>query len=154
MDYAKYFDKTGLASPFYRVSLKAIVRDDAGRVLVTREPDGVYELPGGGWDHDEDLESGLAREIEEELGVRVARIAGPRFVYKGRSSSHPHVLLRIAAEVWLESHGFAVDKDEVAEARFVGREEFLTLNWSSAEGKIIEHVDTLWPAVEKNSENR
>jgi 8-oxo-dGTP pyrophosphatase MutT (NUDIX family) len=146
-----YFDETGLASPFYRVSLKAVVRDDQGRVLVTGEKDGTYELPGGGWDHDEGVETGLPREIQEELGVEVTNIGNPLFVYKGRTT-RPHMMMRVAFEVQLASHNFIFNQDDpdevLAEARFVDRDEFLKLNWSGSEQEIVQHIDKLWPSVD------
>ena len=32
----------------YRISVKALIRDDAGNILLVRENDGSWELPGGG----------------------------------------------------------------------------------------------------------
>jgi len=150
VDYAQYFDETGLKSPFYRVSLKAVVRDDEGRVLVTRESHDTYELPGGGWDHRESVDSGLRREIREELGVGVESIGDTLFVYKGRAE-RPHMMMRVAVEVKLDSHDFAFTQEDenenLLEARFVDRAEFLRLNWSDSEREIVQCVDKLWPNV-------
>lgn len=156
MDQSQYFDEKGLKSPFYRVSLKAVVRDDAGNVLVTGEPDGKYELPGGGWDHDESVDAGMRREIQEELGVEVTRVGNTLFVYKGRTE-RPHVMMRVAVEVELADHNFTFNQDDpnetLTEARFVGREEFLQLNWSDAERGILEHVDKLWAPAKATATN-
>lgn len=51
---------------------------DHGRVLVSRRPPGVHqgglwEFPGGKLEAGEDRAAGLARELREELGVRVIR---------------------------------------------------------------------------------
>lgn len=54
---------------FYRVSLKAVIRNDAGNVLcVTESERDFWELPGGGIDHGETIKQGLARELKEEIG--------------------------------------------------------------------------------------
>ena len=54
---------------FYRVSLKAVIRDSDGRVLVNKEQDSTtWNLPGGGWDHGESEFEALARELKEEIG--------------------------------------------------------------------------------------
>lgn len=56
-------------STYYRVSLKAIIRNDKGEVLVNKEHGRKHwSLPGGGWDHGEtDIEC-LKRELFEEVG--------------------------------------------------------------------------------------
>ena len=54
---------------FYRVSVKAIIRDNEGRILVNKEgSSSSWGLPGGGWDHGETEREALARELEEEIG--------------------------------------------------------------------------------------
>ena len=54
-------------STFYRVSLKAIIQNDAGEVLCVKENGSDWTLPGGGLDHGETIEQGLIRELHEEL---------------------------------------------------------------------------------------
>jgi A/G-specific adenine glycosylase len=56
------------------VSVAIVMRE--GRFFVTRRPDdallgGLWELPGGKWEADEDGEAALHRELHEELGIRV-----------------------------------------------------------------------------------
>ncbi|HSX05690.1 MAG TPA: NUDIX hydrolase [Candidatus Saccharimonadales bacterium] len=55
----------------YRLSVKAVIRDKDGRVLLLREADGRWELPGGGLEHGEDPKAALAREVAEETGLTV-----------------------------------------------------------------------------------
>ncbi len=57
-------------STFYRVSLKAVIRDMNGKVLVNKEQSAdTWNLPGGGWDHGESEHEALARELYEEIGL-------------------------------------------------------------------------------------
>jgi 8-oxo-dGTP pyrophosphatase MutT (NUDIX family) len=52
---------------FYRVSLKAIIRNDNGEVLVVKENGSQWSLPGGGMDHGESVHEALQRELYEEV---------------------------------------------------------------------------------------
>ena len=51
--------------------MKAAIKDSEDRVLLLREEDGNWELPGGGLEHGEDPKQGLAREVAEETGMTV-----------------------------------------------------------------------------------
>jgi ADP-ribose pyrophosphatase YjhB (NUDIX family) len=55
----------------YRISVKAAITDEKGRVMLVRDKDGSWELPGGGLEHGEDPRTALVREIAEETGLTV-----------------------------------------------------------------------------------
>lgn len=58
---------------FYRISLKAIIRNEKGEILVNRERGhDNWSLPGGGWDHGESVTECLQRELFEEVGYQGA----------------------------------------------------------------------------------
>ncbi len=59
----------------YRVSVKAIIKDVDGRVLLLQEADGQWDLPGGGLDHGESSKEGVAREVAEETGHTVDSVS-------------------------------------------------------------------------------
>ncbi|WP_442805584.1 NUDIX hydrolase [Streptomyces sp. NBC_00385] len=99
----------------HRVAV-TVCRDESGRILVHRRAEqlsrfpGLYEVTvGGAVDVGESYEQAAARELAEELGVRVL----PRllFTFLNRSGQSPH---------WLGVHEAAVpgtvtaDPDEVA----------------------------------------
>lgn len=52
---------------FYRVSLKAVIKNDTGQVLCVKEDGSDWSLPGGGLNHGEAVLDGLARELNEEI---------------------------------------------------------------------------------------
>jgi 8-oxo-dGTP diphosphatase len=63
---------------FYRVSVKGLCVKD-GKVLFVKESkkslSGKWELPGGGLDFGEEIHTGLRREVEEEMGLKVIKIS-------------------------------------------------------------------------------
>ena len=61
--------------PHYTVTA-GVIRDEADRLLIARRPldgllGGLWEFPGGKLEADESLEQCLARELREELAIRV-----------------------------------------------------------------------------------
>lgn len=52
----------------FRISVKAVIRNSEGKLLVTNEAGRGWHLPGGGLDHGESFETCLKRELEEEIG--------------------------------------------------------------------------------------
>lgn len=54
----------------FRISIKSLVINSKGRVLVVKELGRTWwDLPGGGMDHGEDIESAIARELKEEVNL-------------------------------------------------------------------------------------
>lgn len=101
---------------FYRVSLKAVIRNEAGEVLVVRENGSSWSLPGGGLDHGEDPIAALARELYEEVGYEgmfSAEPIGVRTVYVEEKSAW---LMWVIYDVTPETHTFRIgeDADEIA----------------------------------------
>lgn len=83
----------------------AVIRGSDGRVLIARRPEdkhqgGLWEFPGGKVEDGEPVRVALARELEEELGIRVER-ARP-LIQVRHDYADKHVLL----DVW-EVDGFS-----------------------------------------------
>jgi 8-oxo-dGTP pyrophosphatase MutT (NUDIX family) len=132
-----------LPSPFYRVATRAIILDDQQRLLVMRNHDGEYELPGGGWEYDESFEECLAREIMEELGVQLSSCEQAALcIYRGRGSRRIEYL-RIAVRATLNNHDFK--PRDVAAAQWVSREAFMLLDLKPAgEEELKQFADMIW----------
>lgn len=62
---------------FYRVAVKALIKNNKGEILLVKEKSGEWDLPGGGLDHGETPEDGIRRELFEELGVADIVIGTP-----------------------------------------------------------------------------
>ncbi len=64
-------DGSQSADYLYRISLKSLIYNDTGQILVVKEIGRTYwDLPGGGMDYGETVESSLKRELLEEVGYR------------------------------------------------------------------------------------
>ena len=74
-----------------------------GRVLLVRRArspgKGFYSLPGGRVEYGESLHTALAREVDEETGLRIeiVGLAGWREVLPGATSSGHYVIMSFAA---------------------------------------------------------
>ena len=60
----------------YRVTVKGLVCDRAGRLIFVRERGETWDLPGGGLEHGEGLHEALRREFREELDAEIEILAG------------------------------------------------------------------------------
>jgi 8-oxo-dGTP pyrophosphatase MutT (NUDIX family) len=102
----------------YRISIKSLIRNENGEVLVVKETGrGWWDLPGGGMDHGENIEFAIAREMKEEVNLegnftyRVIDIDDPAYL-----QVHDFWQVRLIFEVKPDSMSFSVgeDGDEVA----------------------------------------
>lgn len=114
---------------FYRISIKALVLDEQGRVMLVREDNDKWELPGGGLDHGEDVHTGLIREIKEEMGLEVTYMAQtPSYFFTFRADiGERQWMSNVVYEVKLKDLNFT-PSDECQEIRFVTKEEAKALN--------------------------
>ena len=70
-----------MAEQLFQVGVKALVRDQQGRILLVRETSHkviYWDLPGGRMDEGKDLIQTLSRELKEEIGVQ--DFSSPRHV--------------------------------------------------------------------------
>jgi 8-oxo-dGTP pyrophosphatase MutT (NUDIX family) len=128
-----------IPSPFYRVSVKTLIYDASNRLLVLRDRDSRWQIPGGGWEHGESLEQCVQRELREELGVQAASIdLSPLYPSAGRAR------VKLTVGVELEPGPFHVG-DGMQEARYVTRDEFAGLSLGGGDDILSGHVLETWP---------
>lgn len=93
---------------FYRVSVKALIKDTDGSVLVVKENQDTWSLPGGGLDHGEKPEDGVRRELKEELGIMDVKINGIRRTITFELESKQAWLMWIVYDIVTESSDFVL----------------------------------------------
>jgi 8-oxo-dGTP pyrophosphatase MutT (NUDIX family) len=109
----------------YRVSLKCLIKNEAGDILLVKEAGrDFWDLPGGGMEHGESLDTAIARELLEEVGYL------GKFTYRVIGLDEPIQLLsreiwqlRVILDVTTEEMNFnvGVDCDEI---QFMSPESF------------------------------
>ncbi len=138
---------------YYRISIKALVFDEEGRLLVCSDDQDGWSMPGGGWDHGEDYEACIIREVAEELGATVKSVGPLAFFYRCKAE-HGQPKVSLAFPVTLEEFTFSPNDDEIAAIRFVTKDEFATINFQDGEAPVQAYADQIWQLVEKNNQNR
>lgn len=97
----------------FRVSVKALIVNDEGHVLLVREYDhDWWDLPGGGVDHGESIEQALSRELFEEVSFEGAFTFKPLLTEDPRySSDHNVYQMRVIFLVFPDNFNFEAGKD-------------------------------------------
>lgn len=110
--------KSKYPSTYYRVSIKAIIRNDQGEVLVARENPQIWNLVGGGMDHGETPDDALTRELYEEVLINSpfeSQIIGvdSRFL-DSLQAYYMWVVYEVRFKGGVPSYGVGKDAHEVA----------------------------------------
>ena len=119
------------------IAVVAVVVED-GRVLIQRRPDagllgGLWEFPGGKVEPGETLKAALARELEEELGVRPVR---PRPLL-----TVDHSYTRFLVTLHAFTCGLAAEPAPAPGVRrWVKRSALRTYPFPSGSAKIVERI--------------
>lgn len=97
----KYCQMDSPRQAYYRVSVKALIRNPEAKILFVRE-NGVLSIPGGGWDHGESIHECLARELTEEVS----------FVGEFRETLiHTQTIYNDAKQAWVLWLAYSVECD-------------------------------------------
>jgi 8-oxo-dGTP pyrophosphatase MutT (NUDIX family) len=144
----------GMPSPFYRVSVKALVSDGEGRLLVLQNRDHTWELPGGGWEHGETLEQCVRREIEEELGVTVAAIDSSLVhpsVGIAPNASYPWLKLALPVRLDGERFSFGGGDERMRAARYMTLAQFAAVQTHRSDRCLQRDAERLWELVARSA---
>lgn len=123
----------------FRVSIKCLITNPEGEVLVVKETGrGSWDLPGGGIEHGEDIRAAIARELSEEISFKGG------FTYEVVSADNPAKLLtrdvwqlKLIFRVTLDSTDISPGKD-ADEIAFIDPAAFENSN-ATPEQKIYEY---------------
>lgn len=119
----------------HSVSVAGVVVDDRRRaLLIQRRDNGHWEAPGGVLERDEDIVSGLRREVFEETGLHVTPTALTG-VYKNMARGIVALVFRCTAE-----GGTLTPSDESKDFRWVNEDEVKAL---AVEAFAIRVLDAL-----------
>lgn len=110
-----------IKSPYYRVSVKAKINFN-GKILLVKEDEKKWDLPGGGIEHYETIQEALTRELTEEIGVSEFSIISEPKIFKmiDRSANRP--LIFIVYELKLDPNTKFQPSDNVKIGLFEPRE--------------------------------
>lgn len=120
----------------------AIIRDESGRMLVAqRSASGSaplkWEFPGGKVEPGESLGTALARELEEEMGIRI--VPGPEL--PSVSAEIAGRLFRMTAIEVLSFTGEITPLEHCA-LRWIRPSEFESLDWAPLDVPLLAHLQT------------
>jgi 8-oxo-dGTP pyrophosphatase MutT (NUDIX family) len=125
-----------------RVGLVALIERDAALLLERRADFGTWGLIGGALDEDEDVTTGLAREVREETGLEVvATELYGIFSHPSRIVAYPDGnVVRLLTLVFLVATADAEPtlSEESLELRFVPVDEIGALDLSPVHRPILD----------------
>ena len=111
------------------VGARAVLRDEAGRVLLVKRTDnGEWALPAGGMEIGESVAEAAAREVHEETGLAATELApfalytGKRYIRKNMFG-HTYQLHTTAFRIDAWDGELVTSTDETTDARFFPPDE-------------------------------
>jgi ADP-ribose pyrophosphatase YjhB (NUDIX family) len=110
---------------FYRVSIKALIEQD-NKILLVKEDNWKWELPGGWLDHWEDPQTWLEREIMEEMWLQTHSIANNPSYFLTWFENNKWKS-NVVYKTTLDNFEFT-PSEECVEIWFYGKEEALKLD--------------------------
>lgn len=126
---------------YYRVSIKGIVIDEEGRILLSREDNDKWEMLGGGLDHNEDPIDCLRREVFEEAGLEITSVSEvPKYFLTAPRHGFDTFLANIIYEITLKDLNFT-PSEECQELRFFSLDEMKKVDLFPNVQKLVEILE-------------
>jgi len=98
---------------------------------------GKYEIPGGHIDYGEDIQSGLVREVKEELGVEV-KLGDPFavFTYTNEVKGSHSIEVVYYAQLVGEADDITIDPDDHSTFGWFSEDEAVSLNGDTEDEEV------------------
>ncbi|GGO70953.1 NUDIX hydrolase [Nonomuraea cavernae] len=130
----------------HSVSVAGVIIDDQGRALLTQRRDNDHwEAPGGVLELNEDITTGLLREVEEETGLQVEPVALTG-VYKNMTRGIVALVFRCKVV-----GGHITETDEARAFRWVTADEVRALATEAFAVRVLDAMhDDHGPAVRQH----
>lgn len=132
-----------IKSGYYRVSIKALILDEARtKFLVAKEDNGLWGLPGGGWDWGETYEDCLRRELHEEMGLIITSVKKtPSYLVPGHMNKKKEIwITNVLFEVTVADLNFT-PSNECTAIMFVAPEDVHTMDTNQNVKLLAEMFD-------------
>jgi 8-oxo-dGTP diphosphatase len=114
----------------FSIGLKAMIINDKGKILIIKRAanigkGGLYDFPGGRMNLGETLRTALAREVFEEVGLKVDKVLAPIAVTTFiRNNDHSNQIVRITFPC-LASGNIHIGENEVAQYKWIKQKDYI-----------------------------
>ncbi len=132
-----------LPESFYRVSVKVLIFNERQELLIFANKQKKWEIPGGGWEYGESLESCVKRELHEEARATTTQISGILFSYANKHENG-YTKLCLVVRASINDDALVPTDDDLIDAKYVSKEEFMRTDFQYNELAAQDYADTIW----------
>ncbi len=132
-----YWD--GQKHPEFQISVKALIYNDQGALLLCKDEDNKWDLPGGRIDENESLHECVKREVQEELGVSTKSVSIRPLIAEVIKYDDNQNRMLVGFKVEVASLDFKSSAENL-ENKFVSKEEFEHFDQAYQGLKNIKHL--------------
>jgi len=124
----------------FQISIKGLCFDAQNHLMMIKEEDGTWEIPGGRLEAGEEILSTLKREIKEEMGLECEIVDQKPFCIYSTFDQDTLPRLMIFYKIRLNNLDFT-PSDECTEIKFCTKDEITQLNLISQLKSLISFLD-------------